>query len=207
MLVKSKKIVGFVLLGLLIPLSGCVSTPKPHHIDNICSIFEQYPAWYWEARQSAERWRVPISVQMSIMRQESSFIDKAKPPRKKLLGVIPWTRQSDAYGYAQVKKSTWKAYQKSVGSHFSSRSRFSNAINFVGWYANTAHARAGIPKNDAYRLYLAYHEGIGGYQRATYRNKDWLIAVAGRVGERATIWRSQLLNCEHRIPKPWYEYL
>ena len=203
--IKYFHVVGLIFLCFLTQLTGCMSTPKPHDIDNICAIFNQYPDWYWAARKSAVRWRVPISVQMSIMRQESSFLAKAKPPRTKLLWVIPWRRESDAYGYAQIKNSTWDNYKKATGTHFASRSNFGDAINFIGWYANSAHTRAGIAKNDAYRLYLAYHEGVGGYQRGTYRNKAWLIKVSKHVGVRASVWRQELLSCQSRIHKPWYE--
>lgn len=195
-----------LLLFSLLQLTGCSTTPKPNNIDNICAIFKQYPDWYWATLKSQRRWGVPVEVQMSIMRQESSFNGKAKPPRTKLLWVIPWKRKSDAYGYAQVKDATWSDYKKSAGGFFSSRSNFKDAADFVGWYANNAHRRAGISKSDAYHLYLAYHEGIGGYQRGTYHKKQWLVRVAKRVAVRASTWRGQLQRCQSQFHKPWYDF-
>ncbi len=65
----------------------------------------------------------------------------------------------------------------------------------MGWYANQANRTAGIPRYDAYRLYLAYHEGIGGYQRKTYLQKPWLIQVARKVKARSQIYQAQLNRC------------
>lgn len=202
----NKKYISLLLLLLILQLTGCGAPPKPQHIDNICAIFKQYPDWYWAALKSQRRWGVPVAVQMSIVRQESSFNGNAKPPRTKLLWIIPWKRKSDAYGYAQVKDATWAEYKKSAGGFFSSRTNFKDAVDFIGWYANNAHRRASISKTDAYRLYLAYHEGIGGYQRGTYRRKQWLIRVAKRVATRAATWRSQLRRCESQFHKPWYDF-
>ncbi|MCD6055751.1 MAG: hypothetical protein K0R12_713 [Gammaproteobacteria bacterium] len=197
----------FFFFVLLLGLSACTATPKPNNVDSICAIFHEYPDWYWAAKKTEDRWGVPIAVQMSIMRQESSFIADAKPPRTKLLWVIPWTRPSDAYGYGQVKDDTWDSYRVKNGGIFPSRANFADVSDFVGWYAESAHRRAGISKSDAYRLYLAYHEGVGGYQRGTYRDKEWLIHVAEHVSARASIWQSQLQHCESKIPKPWYSIL
>ena len=44
----------------------------------------------------------PVHVQMAILHQESKFIPNAKTPRKYFLGIVPWGRQSSAYGYAQA---------------------------------------------------------------------------------------------------------
>ncbi len=194
-----------IMLLLSFLLTACGPPKKPENIENICRIFYQYPNWYWDARKSQARWGVPVAVQMSIIRQESSFNGKAKPPRGKVLWVIPW-RKSSAYGYSQVKNETWKRYKKATGSHFVSRDDFSDATDFVGWFGQEAHRRAGINPNNAYALYLAYHEGIGGYERRTYRKKEWLIKVAHRVSLRANVWNSELRRCAHKIKKPWYKF-
>ena len=83
------------------------------------------------------------------MYQESRFNSKAKPPRKKLLWVIPWMRPTSAYGYTQALDQTWKVYQRSTGSS-NDRDEFKAATDFVGWYADQANRRAKIPKYDAY---------------------------------------------------------
>lgn len=201
---KKPILLSIILLNVLI-LPGCVTAPPENKI-NVCKIFKQYPKWYWAASQSRSRWKVPINVMMAVMHQESRFTADAKPPRTKLLWVIPWTRPSSAYGYTQALDDTWEGYKKSTGNGGADRDDFKDAIDFVGWYINNANRKAGIDKRDAYALYLAYHEGIGGYQRGTYRNKRWLMQVARKVDRRAASYRQQLAYCEKSLKKkPWWK--
>jgi hypothetical protein len=191
-----------MVLGVV---TGCVSRP-PSNVNNLCSIFKQYPDWYSDAKTVQRRWHVPIAVQMAIIHQESKFNGKAKPARTKLLWIIPWTRPSTAYGYTQALKGTWEHYKKQRGNYFSSRDDFGDGVDFIGWYANMAHNRAGIRLNDAYSLYLAYHEGVGGFQRKTYLKKKWLIGVAHKVSARAQTYQAQLNRCQSSLKgKAWYK--
>lgn len=176
-------------------------TPQPRHVDNICSVFKQNPEWYKDAKASEKRWHVPVSTQMAIIHQESKFSARAKPERTKLLWVIPWTRPSSAYGYPQALDTTWGGYKRARGKPFASRTNFEDSIDFVGWYSYRAHKRAGIPLHDSFALYLAYHEGVGGYERRTYRKKRWLIQVARKVRLRASIYEAQLKRCEARLKR------
>lgn len=176
-------------------------TTQLSHTDNICHVFKQKPNWYKDAKASERRWHVPIATQMAIMHQESRFDAYAKPERTKLLWVIPWTRPSSAYGYPQALDASWDYYKKSRGKYFASRSNFADSIDFIGWYANCAHHRAGISKDDTMALYLAYHEGIGGYQIGTYRKKKWLVNVARKVSLRASIYETQLKRCEAKFKR------
>jgi len=93
---------GLLLAIMALLFSGCVSSP-PDDVDNVCEIFREKSGWYKDAKKSRARWDVPISVMMAIMHQESRFVATAKPPRKKIWGVIPGPRPSDAYGYSQAK--------------------------------------------------------------------------------------------------------
>ena len=182
-----------VLLSILI-LTSCV-TPPPRDVNNLCSIFRQYPAWRVDTVDAAKRWHIPVHVQMAIMHQESKFDARATPPRTKLLWVIPWRRPSSAYGYAQALHATWHQYKRNRGVYWVARDDFSDAVDFIGWYVNQAYMIAKIPRDDAYRLYFAYHEGIGGYQRRTYLRKPWLIQVARKVRLRSQIYQHQLKTC------------
>lgn len=194
----------FVLLSSLI-LTGCVSRP-PADVNNICHVFKQYPKWYVDARDVQRRWRISIPVQMAIIHQESKFDARAQPGRKKLLWIIPWKRPSTAYGYTQALNGTWALYKRSQGSLFASRDDFTDGVDFIGWYANQAYIRAGIPRNDPYALYLAYHEGIGGYQTKTYLKKSWLMLVAQKVNARAQLYHAQLASCKKTLAsKSWYK--
>jgi hypothetical protein len=181
-------------------LFGCATAP-PKQANNICSIFQEYPKWYWAAQKTQDKWGVPISVSMSIMYHESSFDSSARPPRTKLLGFIPWTRPSSAYGYAQSTNPTWVAYKESVHSHSVNRSSFEDAIDFIGWYGDQAQRKLGLSKQDPYELYLAYHEGLGGYKRGSYKSQPWLMNYAKKVNDKAWVYHSQLAQCQAGLPK------
>jgi hypothetical protein len=179
---------------LVFSLSACVSTP-PRDVNNICGIFRQYPSWYTASKVVEKRWKLPVSVQMAIIYQESKFDSRAAPARRKRFLIIPWDSPSSAYGYTQALRTTWAQYKKTDGGRWATRDNFSDGVNFIGWYAYQAYKRAGIISKDTYALYLAYHEGIGGYQRKTYLNKSWLIQVAKKVRAREAIYAAQLKQC------------
>lgn len=184
----------FLISAIALLLSAC-TTPPPRDVNNLCHIVKEYPRWLVDARDAERRWHVPVPVQMAIIHQESKFDSRAKPGRRKIFWVIPWARISSAYGYAQALNGTWALYKHSEGGMWVSRNDFTDAVDFIGWYANLANQRAGISRQDAYALYLAYHEGIGGYQRKTYLAKPWLIQVARKVKARSEIFKAQLQQC------------
>jgi len=186
---------GVTTLAAILIISGCASRP-PASTENICGIFEDKPRWYKAAAKSEKKWGTPIHVQMAIIRQESNFDAKAKPPRGKMLGFIPWKRKSSAFGYAQAKDETWDWYRQNTGNRGADRDDFRDAIDFVGWYTDVSQKRLGISKWDPYSQYLAYHEGHGGFERGTYAQKDWLLAVARNVDFTAREWGAQLRVCE-----------
>ncbi len=196
---------GFLLLGVLwlVVVTACATAP-PENIENICAVFEEKGGWYKAATKSEKRWGTPVHVQMSIIRQESSFKFDAKPPRTKLLGFIPWTRPSDAYGYAQALDSTWDWYKKDAGRRFADRDDFDDAIDFVVCYTNMSNKSVGISKWDPYNQYLASHEGQVGWSRGTYRRKGWLKETARKVDYRAKEWGAQLKRCEDDLDIGWW---
>jgi hypothetical protein len=183
-------------------LSGCATAPD--NVENICAIFEEKGRWYKDAKKSEERWGTPVHVQLSIIHQESTFDFNARPPRTKLLGVIPWKRPSDAYGYAQALESTWARYQKETGRRNAERNDFGDAIDFVGWYTNKSQEVAGISKWDPYNQYLAYHEGQSGWLKKSYRFNNKLKNSARRVDHRAKEWGAQLQRCEDDLDDGWW---
>ena len=195
-----------MVLMVVVLLPACATSP-PEQVDNVCDIFREKSGWYEDAKESRARWGVPVSVSMAFMHQESRFVATAKPPRKKLWGVIPGPRPSDAYGYSQAKDSTWEWYQRSTGNYGADRDDFGDAIDFVGWYNNVSHKELGIDKQDAFRLYLAYHEGHVGYRKQSYRSKDWLVDVARKVDRQARQYNSQLQECSEELePRGWFDW-
>ncbi|MDH4040905.1 MAG: transglycosylase SLT domain-containing protein [Gammaproteobacteria bacterium] len=185
-------------LLLIALLAGCTAS-KPKNIDNICAIFTEKDDWYEDAAEARDAWNSSIPIMMAIMRQESGFNATARPPRQTILGFIPWTRPSNSYGYSQALESTWEAYERSAGRWGADRDDFGDSIDFIGWYNDQSHRLNGIGRKDTYRLYLAYHEGHGGYGRGSYRNKPWLLEVARKVERKAASYQSQLQVCEEKL--------
>lgn len=194
------------LLSLLF-MAGCASKP-PSDVDNICQIFAEKDRWYADARAAEKEWGVPIPVLMAFVHQESRFTAKAKPPRKRIFGFIPGPRPSDAYGYSQALKSTWKDYERSAGRYGADRDDFGDAIDFVGWYNHQSWRRNGIARDDTYRLYLAYHEGHGGFARGSFNDKAWLKQVARKVSDRAQRYERQLTTCRAQLEEDrgWFKW-
>ncbi len=194
-------------LALALLIGGCAAPPPPS-ADNACDILEDRKSWYHAAIEAQKRWNMPVALTLAFIHQESSFKARARPPHKKLFGFIPipWKRTSTAYGYAQAIDSTWKQYKKEAGRRFARRASFKNSVDFMGWYNNKSVKTLGISPNDAYNLYLAYHEGWNGYRKKSYlkKEKSWLLDVAKKVRRRTSTYERQLTSCAGRLKSPWY---
>lgn len=184
--------------------AGCTSTP-PKHQQNICSVFADYPQWYDYAQKSEDTWGTPKQILMAFVRQESSYRENAKPPYK-WFGFIPLGRQSSAKGYAQIQDPVWQEYRDERGSLFKSRGDMEDSLDFIGWYNHKTHQQLGLSKWDARELYLAYHEGRGGYQRGSHKKKPKLLQVADKVARTAQAYAAQLKECDGRFRcRRWYQ--
>jgi hypothetical protein len=161
-----------------------------------CILFKEKKNWYKATKESYDKWQVPISLQLAIIKQESSFQQFAKPKRKKILGIIPGKRPSTAFGYAQITNPTWDWYKSKTGKKNASRANFHDISDFIGWYVNQSNIMLGISKNDAFNQYLAYHEGHGGWQKKSFKSKKWLIESAKTVEINQNKYNSQLKQCE-----------
>lgn len=192
-----------LLLGIV---SGCAGKP-PKELDNICEIFEEKRHWHKAAKRAQKKWGAPLQVPMAMMYQESKFVRDARPPRKYVLGVIPWGRKSSAFGYSQAKTGTWKDYVRETGNSWADRDDFADAIDFMGWFIYKTHKLNKVSKWDARAQYLNYHEGWGGYKRGTYKKKKWLISVAGQVKARAGRYGAQYKKCKKRLESGWFRRL
>ena len=181
-------------LATLASLTGCAVAP-PRQPENICAIFDEKRDWYDDASAAFKRWGVPVHLQMAIIYQESGYRENVRPPRTRLLWVIPWRRPTSAYGYTQALDSTWDWYRRDSGNGWADRDDFDDATDFVGWYVAKSHSMIGLSKWDAYSNYLAYHEGQTGFKRGTYKRKAWLRKTAWRVKARADRYAAQLNRC------------
>ena len=184
-------------------LAGCASGP-PTSSEDLCKIFKERPRWYRAAAAAEKRWRIPTPVMMAVVYKESSYVAKARPPRGRLLWIIPRKRTSSAYGFAQATDAAWSDYQRETGNRSSDRDDFADAIDFVGWYLNRSHRHLGIAPADARNLYLTYYVGMGGYSRGTWRNNEWLKDAASRVAKRASRYEVQLGACRGLDRRRWW---
>lgn len=195
------------IILLCVIIQGC-STVPPSRPDNLCEIFREKDDWFDAAEDMEQTWGVPIHVPMSMMYQESSFKQDARPPMQYFLGFIPIGRPSSAYGYSQAKTLTWKDYIKETGNNGADRDDFDDAIDFMGWFINKTNKLNGISKWDAYGQYLNYHEGWGGYKRKSYLKKPWLIKVSKKVKSRSLIYARQLKSCREELERSgWFWWL
>lgn len=190
----SKRLRALILL-LFVASCGSSDHSAPRNLENACAIVAERPH-YLKAMQRAERrWNVPVAVQMATIYQESKFIGNARTPYRYALGIIPMGRQSSAYGYSQALDATWEEYKDEHGGRRAQRDDIEDATDFMGWYMNETEKRLGVPKSDAEKQYLAYHEGRTGYARGSYNAKPWLVRVAREVGDRAVTYDAQLRAC------------
>ena len=113
--------------------------------------------------------------------------------------MIPGNRPSSAFGYAQVTNPTWNWYKSRTGRNNASRANFSDVSDFIGWYAEQTEKMLGIPKNDFYNQYLAYHEGHSGWKKDSFKSKKWLLDIAKTVETNANKYNSQMKHCENKL--------
>lgn len=187
----------YAMVFALLLLSGCASAPE--NTANSCAIFEQQSGfltnWRSDAERSSAEFGVPVPILMATIQAESNFEARARPPRTKIFGLIPWKRQSTAYGYAQVLDGTWVEYQRKTGRWSARRNNFADAVHFIGWYHSENHRRNGIALNDAHNLYLAYYSGPSGYARGSWKSDPTASRGARRAADMAARYEAQLRRC------------
>ena len=189
----------FSLLAVL-ALAACTSAP-PRQPDDICRIFDEKRSWYRAAVETEREWGLPIPVGMAFVHRESSYVADAKPPRGRLLWVIPWRRPSSAYGYAQATDEAWSDYRKATSRWMVDRDDFDDALDFIGWYNDRSARKLRLSKQDAYHLYLAYYSGISGYASGRWRSDARVKGYASKVARRAQRYSDQFSTSKKRLSR------
>ncbi|MEM8551910.1 MAG: hypothetical protein AAGF45_05970 [Pseudomonadota bacterium] len=188
----------FLLFAGVLALSGCGSAP-PTAINDVCSVFSQRSGllrnWYADARRAERRYGIPVHVIMATVRAESGFKGSARPPRRKLLGIVPWKRKSSAYGYSQALNGTWDQYKRETRRFRARRGNFADSVDFVGWYHAKTVQKYGTSPHDAFTLYLGYRYGWTGLRRGSWRNDAGAVRSASRTANFAQTYAMQLRNC------------
>ena len=189
-----------LVILLLFLLSSCSSIPT--NTANSCSIFNERYLWYKYTKKVEQKWGTPIYIQLAIIKMESNFDWLAKPARKKIFKVIPFKRPSSSFGYSQAVKGTWAQYKKETGNNLATRVRFKDSVDFIGWYTNKTESILKISKNDAFKQYIAYHEGWGNLKY--YKKKKKIIGLANKVKKQSEIYKKQLIKCKNSLNKNKY---
>ena len=189
-----------LVILLLFLLSSCSSIPN--NTANSCSIFNERYLWYKYTKKVEQKWGTPIYIQLAIIKMESNFDWLAKPARKKIFKVIPFKRPSSSFGYSQAVKGTWAQYKQETGNNLATRARFKDSVDFIGWYTNKTESILKISKNDAFKQYIAYHEGWGNFKY--YKKNKKVIGLANKVKKQSEIYKKQLINCKNSLNKNKY---
>ena len=184
-----KKILIFFTVFLI---SACSSIPR--NTADGCSIFSERYLWYKHAKKTELKWGTPIHIQLAIIKMESDFDWLAKPKRNKIFKVVPYKRPSSSFGYSQAVKGTWKQYKIESGNKYALRNRFKDSVDFIGWYTNKSEKILKISKKDAYKQYIAYHEGWGAYKN--HKQNQKVINLAKKVEKQSNKYKKQLSNCK-----------
>ena len=181
-------------------LFGCSSVPS--NTSNSCLIFNERYLWYKHAKKAEQKWGTPIYIQLAIVKMESDFDWLAKPQRNKIFKVIPFKRPSSSFGYSQAVKGTWEQYKKETGNKFATRARFKDSVDFIGWYTNKTEKILKISKKNAFKQYIAYHEGWGNYKY--YKKNKKVINLANKVSRQSNIYKKQLSQCTNSLKRNKY---
>ena len=189
-----------IFLLIIFFLSSCSSVPA--NTTNSCLIFDERYFWYKHAKKSEQKWGTPIYLQLAIIKMESGFDWLAKPPRQKLFKVVPYKRPSSSFGYSQAVKGTWKQYKDETGNKFAIRTRFKDSADFIGWYTNKTEKILKVSKKDAFKQYIAYHEGWGNYKN--YKKNKKVINLAKKVEKQSNIYKQQLSECKNSLSTSKY---
>ena len=181
-------------------ITACSSIPA--NTSNSCSIFDERYLWYKHSKRVELKWGTPIHIQLAIIKMESDFNWLAKPARKKLFKVVPYKRPSSSFGYSQAVKGTWEQYKRETGNKLATRARYKDSVDFIGWYTSKTEKILKISKKDAFKQYLAYHEGWGNFKN--YKKNKKVIKLARKVEKQSNIYKSQLLKCRNSLNKNKY---
>ncbi len=187
-------------LILFLFLYSCSSIPK--NTNDGCAIFSERYLWYKHSKKVEKKWGTPIYIQLAFIKMESDFDWLAKPERQKIFKVIPYKRPSSSFGYSQAVKGTWKQYKNETNNPLATRTRYKDSVDFIGWYTSKTEKILNIPKHNAFKQYIAYHEGWGNYKN--YKKNKKIVQLAKKVKIQSDKYKRQLENCKSKLNRKKY---
>ena len=180
-------------------LASCSSVPK--YPQNACKIFSEKYFYLKYTRAASEKWKVPISSILAVIKKESSFRRFAKPKRTKIFKIIPYRRPSSSLGFSQAVNKTWELYKKENNKPVALRISYKTSSDFVGWYFWKTNKINKVSLNDTRNLYLNYYLGWTAYKNKAYRTNKKAIILAKNVEKQAKIYKNQLAECKSVLKK------
>ena len=104
--------------------------------------------------------------------------------------------------YEKQNKDMRKKHKKETGKKFATRARFKDSVDFIGWYTNKTNSILKISLQDAFKQYIAYHEGWGNYKH--YKKNKKVINLATKVEKQSKIYKKQFSKCSNSFNKNRY---
>ena len=93
-------------------------------------------------------------------------------------------------------------FKPSSNCELAVRTRFKDSVDFIGWYTSKSSSILNISKIDAFKQYVAYHEGWGNYKY--YKKNKKIINLAKRVERQSNVYKNQLKKCSNSLNKNKY---
>ena len=79
-----------IVLSLILIFVVACTTMKPKNTADSCILFNEKKNWYKATKKSYDKWNTPISLQLAIINQESSFQTICKTKKKKIIWYNSW---------------------------------------------------------------------------------------------------------------------
>ena len=141
-------------------------------------------------KSTLHRWRkdfIKKRIKPKISKKAHSLVSKHKKLKHKLIMVTA------AYSFVAEPIAQFFGMHHMIAS---------KVIEKKGQYTNKTEKILKISKKDAFRQYIAYHEGWGNYKN--YEKKQKVILLAKKVQQQADKYRMQLKQCQKKLNRNKY---
>src|SRR5210317_297822 len=141
--------------------------------------------------------KIKILFIILLLISACSSIPKNTSNSCSIFNEIPYKIPSTSFGYSQAINGTWEQYKKETGNKLAVRTRFKDSVDFIGWYTSKSSSILNISKTDAFKQYVAYHEGWGNYKH--YKKNKKIINLAKRFEKQSNVYKNQLKECKNSL--------
>ena len=174
-----------VIAGLI--LSGCFGSKPVKQEQDICKILDDKKVWIAPALQAESKYGTPLYVTLALL--ETPLTDLKKKH------VKPRSTDWDDY---RIRSERWDATPYNP----------SDAVDFIGWFAQESIKRNKIAVDDVSAHYLNMRLGHGEYFRLDRTKYPELVSQSRVVDAKAQAWKAQINQCRDSWEKKsWYQSL